>query len=195
MDNERSGMIIRDLRISRGMTQKQLADAIGVSDKAVSKWETGMGAPDISVVGILAAELGVSADVILSGSLGSKEESSGNMNRMNFYVCPECGNVMAASGSAEVTCCGRKVPAMNVKEAKPADDGHRLEVSESDGELYITFSHEMTKEHYIGFVCAVRYDRFLMVQMFPEQSSELRMPDMRKCKLYFWCSRDGLFLQ
>ena len=82
------------------MTQKQLADAIGVSDKAVSKWETGMGAPDISVVGILAAELGVSADVILSGSLGSKEESSGNMNRMNFYVCPECGNVMQVSLNA-----------------------------------------------------------------------------------------------
>lgn len=46
MDQTRTGALIRALRQNKQLTQRQLADAIGVSDKAVSKWERGCGAPD-----------------------------------------------------------------------------------------------------------------------------------------------------
>ena len=50
MDQTRTGALIRALRQQKNLTQRQLADAIGVSDKAVSKWERGCGAPDISLL-------------------------------------------------------------------------------------------------------------------------------------------------
>ena len=48
MDQIKTGALIRTLRLKRGMTQFALAEMIGVSGKAVSKWECGGGAPDIS---------------------------------------------------------------------------------------------------------------------------------------------------
>ena len=53
MDNYITGAAIKQLREKRGMTQAELADQIGVSGKAVSKWETGRGLPDISLVHLL----------------------------------------------------------------------------------------------------------------------------------------------
>ena len=47
MDNEKTGRLIRDLRTEKGLTQAQLAQLIHVSDKAVSKWERGLGCPDV----------------------------------------------------------------------------------------------------------------------------------------------------
>lgn len=47
MNTERTGRFIAELRRDRQFTQAQLADAIHVSDKAVSRWETGRGFPDI----------------------------------------------------------------------------------------------------------------------------------------------------
>ena len=41
MDKEKTGILIKEMRIKKGMTQKQLADTVGVSNKAVSRWETG----------------------------------------------------------------------------------------------------------------------------------------------------------
>lgn len=50
MDQTCTGALIRALRQQKDLTQRQLADTIGVSDKAVSKWERGCGAPDISLL-------------------------------------------------------------------------------------------------------------------------------------------------
>ena len=50
MDNRVTGGTIRFLRNKKGLTQKQLADLINVSDKTVSKWETGKGFPDVSMI-------------------------------------------------------------------------------------------------------------------------------------------------
>ena len=62
-----------------------------------------------------------------------------------------------------------------------------------DGETYITFEHGMEKEHHIRFVACVGYDRVLLVRLYPEQGSELRMPYMPRGTYYVMCSRDGLF--
>ena len=55
-----TGGAIRALREKKGCTQRELAGAIGVTDKAVSKWETGKGLPDITLVEPLTHSLGVS---------------------------------------------------------------------------------------------------------------------------------------
>jgi len=56
---------IRTLREARALTQRELATAVGVTDKAVSKWESGRGLPDISLIEGLAAALGVSVSAAL----------------------------------------------------------------------------------------------------------------------------------
>lgn len=65
--NEKLGRFIGEMRRERGFTQKELADALGVTDKAVSKWERGASCPDISLIIPLAKILGVTAGELLSG--------------------------------------------------------------------------------------------------------------------------------
>jgi len=50
MNNEKTGMLIAQIRKEKGLTQKQLADRIGVSNVTISKWETAKGFPDISLI-------------------------------------------------------------------------------------------------------------------------------------------------
>lgn len=67
MDNKKTGMFIAQCRKSINISQKQLAEKLNVTDKAVSKWETGNGAPDISILTKLAGELNVSVVELLDG--------------------------------------------------------------------------------------------------------------------------------
>ena len=76
MNAERTGEFIAKLRAERSLTQKELADRIGVTDKAVSKWETGRGFPDISVLEILAKELGVSVTELMNGERFAPEKTT-----------------------------------------------------------------------------------------------------------------------
>jgi transcriptional regulator with XRE-family HTH domain len=50
MNNEKTGMLIAQIRKEKGLTQKQLADRIAVSNATISKWETAKGFPDISLI-------------------------------------------------------------------------------------------------------------------------------------------------
>lgn len=52
MDNQKFGRFIRDLRKKANMTQKELGEKLNVTDKAVSKWERGLGFPDISIINL-----------------------------------------------------------------------------------------------------------------------------------------------
>ncbi len=67
IDQEKTGRFIADLRKEKNLTQKQLADMLNVSDKAVSRWETGRGFPDISSLEDIAAALDISPAEILKG--------------------------------------------------------------------------------------------------------------------------------
>ena len=60
MDPVKTGTLIRALRKERNMTQKDLAERLHITDRAVSKWERGLCAPDISLLESLAETLGVS---------------------------------------------------------------------------------------------------------------------------------------
>lgn len=70
------GNKIKELRKQRGITQEQLADSIGVSFQAVSKWENNIALPDITLVPALASYFGVSTDVLFDFNLSEIEEKA-----------------------------------------------------------------------------------------------------------------------
>lgn len=191
MDAIKSGMLIRKLRSEKGMVQKELAQQLGVSEQAVSKWERGLGCPDVSLLRELAAVLEVDVRCLLSGEMNSSARDGSNMRRIRFYVCPDCGNVITMTGNAQVSCCGRVLEALK---PVPCDNAHMLHMEPMDGETYVTFEHGMSKEHHIQFIACVRYDRVLLVRLYAEQGSELRLPYMPKATYYIGCSKDGLFV-
>ena len=76
MYSKKTGEFIAALRKERGLTQKELADKIGVTDKAVSKWECGRGFPDIGILEILSKQLGVSITELMNGERFTPEKQS-----------------------------------------------------------------------------------------------------------------------
>lgn len=190
MDLNKHRKLLRDLRKTKGMTQKQVADKLGVLPKTVSKWETGHGFPDVSTVSALADILGVSEKTILSGDLNANSEEAINMKRTKFYVCPDCGSLMQRTGNSQVVCCGKTLESLK---SSVTDDEHKINISEIEDDYYIEFDHKMTKEHYISFVSYVRFDRVLTLKLYPEQDCAVRFPKMRGGQLYYYCNKHGLF--
>lgn len=190
MDCKKTGNLILALRKEKGLTQRQLAAALHISDRTVSKWERALGCPDVCLLPELSALLGISTEKILLGDLEPNDKDGGNMKRIKFYVCPTCGNIITSTGEAEISCCGRRlVPLV----PKPKDENHYLKVEPLEDDYYITFSHEMSKEHYLNFIACVGYDRILLVRLYPEQGGEVRIPSSIRGKLYFGCTRHGLW--
>ena len=183
---------IKTLREQKGMTQAELAELIGVTDKAVSKWETAKGLPDISLLEPLAAALGASLPELINGSRIINKNRCGNMLRTKFYVCPVCGNVIHSTGETVACCCGITLPAL---EAEEADEEHALTVENVEDEYFVSVRHEMTKEHYISFIAWVTGDRLQLVRLYPEGNAETRLQRRGRGELYFYCNRHGLFKQ
>ena len=184
------GATIRQLRESRNITQAELAERIGVSSKTVSKWETAKGLPDISLLEPLAQALGISVIELMNGEHIINKNTSANMLRSRFYVCPICGNVIHALGSTVVSCCGITLPAL---EAEEMDDHHTVTIESVEDEHYITVHHPMTKQHFISFVVFVATDRFQMVKWYPEGDAQTRMQLRGTGYLYYYCNQHGLF--
>ena len=190
MDRYVTGAVIRKLRESKKMTQEELADRIFVSSKAVSKWETGQGFPDISLLEPLANALGISVIELLSGEDIKNLNRSSNMAKVKFYVCPVCGNVIQSTGEAIVCCCGITLPPL---EAENADAQHMIRREITEDEYYVTADHPMTKDHYISFLAAVSDQGIQLVKLYPEGPAEARFRISRVRKLYAYCNRHGLF--
>ena len=179
-----SGKTIRSLREKRNLTQKALARLVNVSDKAISKWETEKGLPDIGVLGDLSQALGVSIAELMTGDLKA------NMKKSRFYICPICGNSIMAVGEGCFSCCGVTLPPL---EAEPCDEAHSLTLEEVDGEYYVTMRHEMSKTHYISLIAYVTLDSLEVVKLYPEQDVSVRLRKKGRGILYACCNRDGLF--
>lgn len=190
MSNYVTGAAIRSLREKKGYTQKQLADRILVSDKAVSKWETGRGLPDLALLEPLGAALGVSLAELLSGECVTNRNRGGNPLRGKFYVCPVCGNVIHAMGEGSFHCCGVGLPPL---EADEPDEAHGLTVEEMDGEYYVSLHHPMEKGHFISFLALVGPSRVEIVKLYPEQEAAARFSKRGGGVLYAYCNRHGLF--
>lgn len=189
MDAYVTGAVIRQLREARKLTQAKLAEKIDVSSKTISKWETGKGLPDISLLEPLSAALGVSVMELLSGGAVTNRNKSANLLRSRFYVCPVCGNVIHAMGEAVVSCCGITLP---VLEAEAADEAHTPVFEAVEDETYVILHHPMTKIHYISFLAYVTSDKFQMVKLYPEGSAACRFRFQGRGDLYLYCNRHGL---
>ena len=185
-----TGAVIRKLREQKNMTQAELAEVLQVSDKAISKWETGHGYLDITLLEPLAVALGISVLELLSGEEIQNTNRCANMLRSLWYVCPVCGNVIHSTGQAMVCCCGIALPPM---EAEPVDDAHGIRTEIVEDEYYVTMDHPMTKEHYISFLAAVSDNGVQLVKLYPEGNAEARFKRSRTKYLYACCNRHGLF--
>ena len=75
IDNEKFGQFLLQLRREKALTQRELAERLYVSDKAVSKWERGLSLPDIALLQPLAGELGVTVTELLSGQRLPQDQS------------------------------------------------------------------------------------------------------------------------
>lgn len=189
MNNYITGPAIKRLREGKNLTQSELAAMIGVSDKAVSKWETAKGLPDISLIEPLAEALGVSIMELMSGEQVINNNRSCNMQRSKLYVCPICGNIITATGEAVVSCCGITLPAT---EAESDDKEHHLVISRSENEYYVTIDHEMTKTHYISFISYTTGGRNEVVKLYPEGNAEARFLMRGHGTISCYCNRHGL---
>ena len=190
MDTYITGATVKLLRERQGMTQTELADRIGVSNKAVSKWETGKGLPDLSLIQPLAQALGVSVIELMNGQSVANRNVSGNLLRSKFYVCPICGNVIHCLGEALVSCCGVVLPPL---EAEEAEEGHSVTVEPVEDEQFITVDHPMTKEHFISFLSYVTTEQVRTVKLYPEGNAQTRFQFRGRGYLYYYCNRHGLF--
>ena len=185
-----TGAVIKELREKNHMTQADLAERLGVSDKAISKWETAKGYPDISLLEPLASALGVSIAELISGNAVSNVNVSANMLRSKFYVCPVCGNAIHSMGEAVIHCHGILLTPCQAEET---DENHMIFIERVEDEFYIRIDHDMTKQHYISFVAALSSDKIQMVKLYPEGNAEARVKINGVKKILFYCNRDGLF--
>ena len=190
MNSYVTGEMIRQLREEKGMTQEALAEKIFVSGKAVSKWETGRGLPDITLLEPLAQALGVSVIELMSGGAVLNRNRSANMARGKWYVCPLCGNVIHACGEMVASCCGLTLPPL---EGEETDGEHEIRLEAVEDEYFVTVDHPMTKEHYISFLAAVSDQRLQIVKLYPEGNAEARFKTGAVKTLYAYCNRHGLF--
>ena len=186
------GTAIRQLREAKHLTQAELAEKLAVSAKAISKWETAHGLPDISLLEPLAAALGVSVLELMQGEPVVNRNRSANLLRSKLYVCPLCGNVLHATGQAVVSCCGITLPPLDISEADDADEHHQLTLERVEDELFVTIHHPMTKDHYISFIACLTGDKLQLVKLYPEGDASCRFKITGAGVLYFYCNRHGL---
>ena len=190
MNSYVTGATIKQLRESRKLTQSELAEKIRVSSKTISKWETGKGLPDISLLQPLALALGISVIELMNGEHITNKNISANMLKSKFYVCPMCGNVLHSMGDALVSCCGITLPAL---EPEDADDTHNITIEKVEDEHFIAIHHPMTKAHFISFVAYVTADRMQLAKFYPEGNAEIRLQLRGRGQLYYYCNHHGLF--
>ncbi len=185
-----TGKTIRELREKQKITQRELAGRINVSDKTVSKWETGKGLPDIAIIEDLAKALGTSIAELLTGDFRENENISGNMKKMCFYICPVCGNVIMSVGQGAFSCCGISLPAA---EAEKCDENHTIKVESTDDGYGVFVEHEMNKKHYISFIAYVTSDTCEVIKLYPEQDAEVHFMRKGHGMMFAYCNKHGLF--
>lgn len=192
MELSKIGQIIRTLRTEQQLTQHQLAAALGVTDQAVSKWECGLGCPDLSTLPALAQQLGISVDYLLAAEPAEQRNFHTSLRNPSFYFCPKCGNWISAINSASLSCCGRSLSPLTHQKL---DELHKLNLDRVEDEWFITSSHPMEKEHHLAFAVLVTGDQILTLKRWPEWDFQLRLPSRSHGFLYWYCTQHGLFRQ
>lgn len=192
MNAEKTGSLIRSLRIKKGLTQKELAHMICVTDKAVCKWEKGRGCPNITLISQLSKVLEVDIQSILQGYLDRNKKIGENMNHLKFYKCPTCGNLVTSIKSVELSCCGNKLSPVSAQTR--SDPEYQPVIQEFDGQYSIKFNHPMTKSNYISQVIVVRYDQIMTVNLYAESEAIITIPQVRGIRLFVITNKSELIV-
>lgn len=190
MNAEKTGNLIRSLRIKKGLTQKELAHMICVTDKAVCKWEKGRGCPNITLISQLSKVLEVDIQSILQGYLDKNKKIGENMNHLKFYKCPTCGNLVTSIKSVELSCCGNKLSPVSAQTRSEPE--YQPVIQEFDGQYSIKFNHPMTKSDYISQVIVVRYDQIMTVNLYAESEAIITIPQVRGIRLFVITNKSEL---
>ena len=106
MDAGTTGCFIAELRKEKGLTQKELAERLSVTDKAVSRWETGKGLPDASLLAPLAGELGVSVGELLAGKRMEPEQLREETDHVILDALRYSGKTVAGAAWALLALAG-----------------------------------------------------------------------------------------
>lgn len=192
MDARETGKLIRKLRMEKGMTQAELGEKLRVSDKAVSKWERGMGSPDVSVLPDICDLFDLPLENLLSGKVDENEMNNGNLKKMKFYACPVCGNLIFSTDAMDLSCCGRKLTELTPKKA---DEYQKLPMELIDQEWDIHVEHEQSRDHYISYIAEISADSFFLKKLYPEWGIDVRLPYLRHGMLVYYDTKEGLFYQ
>jgi transcriptional regulator with XRE-family HTH domain len=185
-----TGAMIRKLREKRKLTQQELAEKLHVSPQAISKWETGQGFPDISLLEPLASVLEISLPELFSGQEIENTNRSFKMQKGAFYICPVCGNVIFSSGEALISCCGITLPS---QKAENPETEHEIFVERVEDEYYVTLDHPMTRDHHISFLAALGDDQIQLQKLYPEQPAEARFKIRGVRRILAYCKHHGLY--
>lgn len=190
MNNYITGKIIQELREKSNLTQAELAHKLNVSDKTISKWETGKGLPDISLIEPLSEALQISVIELMNGEYITNRNKAGNMLKSHFSVCPICGNIIHSMGENINSCCGVTLP---ILDGEKENQDHSITIDSVENEFYVSMNHEMSKQHYISFIAYVTYDRCEIVKIYPEQDANARFFKRGHGIIYSYCNKEGLF--
>lgn len=192
MDCSKVGMLIRRLRMEKKLTQAALAARLNLSAKTISKWERGLGCPDVTLLNALSTVLDVDISRLLEGELLPNETVGGNMKNTKYYVCPDCGSISLCTGNAEISCCGRRLNALEMVKAEPDE---KLHVEIVEDEWFISSDHPMEKDNYISFVAFQTGDKVELVKQYPEWNLQLRLKKRGHGQLIWYSTAQGLRYQ
>lgn len=118
------------------------------------------------------------------------KNQSGNMKKIELYVCPDCGNIITALGEGYFSCCGNVLEKLK---AEAANEGHMISVETIDDEHSVTMEHPMDKSHYISFIAYVTSNTAEVIKLYPEQEISVRFRKKGHGILYAYCNKHGLF--
>lgn len=177
---------------------------INVSDKTISKWELGLGLPDISSIESLANILDLNVNEILTGDVSINDNNMANMKKTKFYLCGKCGNIIASTNNVILNCCGQKLTELKDEEVKSDEniektvdnDGiltkNDIKVEYIEDDIFVSVDHSMTKSHFITFIAYVIGDKLMINKLYPEQDAFTRFKRCGHGIIYVLCNKHGL---
>ena len=197
-----TGSTIKSLREKQNLTQAELAKLLCVSDKTISKWETGRGFPDITFLEPLSKFLKVSIIELLSGNEIINQNKNSNLRKSNFFTCPICGNVIFSVGNALISCCGIQLLPLEVENLPQNQNEknnnnfineHKINLENIEDEIFVNLNHPMEKNHFISWIASISFDSVIITKLYPEQNAECRFKKRGQLKIFAYCNRHGLF--
>ena len=117
------------------------------------------------------------------------KNTSSNILRSKFYVCPVCGNIIRTTGETVISCCGITLPPLVAEET---DDEHKIKLEKIEDEIFVSIDHNMTKEHYISFIAYLTSDKVQFIKLYPEGNAETRIRPQGNGFVYIYCNKHGL---